>query len=173
VLNKFAKVLLTATAIAPVALTYSYVAVTEGRYMSAAALAGVCVGLVALCLWFLQYIRGELEEMQFRVTHVEAADRENIAFLLLYILPLFTAQFDDFNWKVIAPIIFIFAIVVGTGFNYHFNPLLGLMGWHFYKVGTEEGVSYVLITKKEVRNTRKPFKVAMLTEYIVMDIGEE
>ncbi|RWT04598.1 hypothetical protein [Aeromonas caviae] len=55
---------------------------------------------------------------------------------------------------------------------YHFNPLLGLMGWHFYKVSTPEGVTYVLVTKKELRRAQEGLTVVQLTEYIVLDIGD-
>ena len=66
----------------------------------------------------------------------------------------------------------VFVLVVSTGYGYHFNPLLGLLGWHFYKVGTEEGVTYVLITKKELRSAKQCLTVGQLTEYIVIDIEE-
>jgi hypothetical protein len=45
------------------------------------------------------------------------------------------------------------------------------MGWHFYKVGTKEGVTYVLITKKHLRNATETIEVGQLTEYIVLDLG--
>jgi hypothetical protein len=109
--------------------------------------------------------------MNFATTTVEAADRENIAFLLLYLLPLFTTDFATLNWDVWIPAVLIFGAVVATGYSYHFNPLLGLMGWHFYKVGTREGVTYVLITKKQLRDAPGALEVGQLTEYIVMDVG--
>jgi hypothetical protein len=46
------------------------------------------------------------------------------------------------------------------------------MRWHFYKVGTKEGISYVLITKKQLRNATATIEVGQLTEYIVIDLGE-
>ena len=114
-----------------------------------------------------------MESFSFQVSSIEAADRENMAFLLLYLLPLFIASFDALNWVVWAPILVIFALITSTGYSYHFNPLLGIMKWHFYKVGTPEGVTYVLITKKELRRASDPLVVVQLTEYIVLDIGED
>lgn len=112
--------------------------------------------------------------MELKATTVEAADRENLGFLLLYILPLFTADFADFNWHILMPAIMIVGFVVATGYSYHFNPLLGLFGWHFFKIGTNEGVSYILITKKQLKNASKPIQVGQLTEYMLLDIeGKE
>jgi len=95
-----------------------------------------------------------------------------MGFLLIYLLPLFTAEFTTLNWQIWAPAIAIFAAVVATGYSYHFNPLLGLLGWHFYRVGTEQGVTFVLITRKHLRNAQETLKVGQLTEYIVIDLGD-
>jgi len=174
-LNGIAKLTLTSTSIAPVLLTYGWVAY-QGDYIkikTAVILFFICAVLVGFCLWLLRYAKDHLELMKFEAGSVEAADRENIAFLFLYLHPLFTAQFEALNWQVWLPAIVIFAAVVATGYNYHFNPLLGLMGWHFYKVGTKEGVTYVLITKKQLRNASEVIVVGQLTEYIVIELGDK
>jgi len=170
-LNRLAKLLLTSTAIAPVLLTYAWVAYRAGAHRQAAILLLTCAVLVGICLGMLKYSAKHLERMPFSTITAEAADRENIGFLLLYLLPLFTSAFSALNWQVWIPAIAIFAAVVGTGYSYHFNPLLGLLGWHFYKVGTKEGVTYVLITKKHLRNATETIEVGQLTEYIVLDLG--
>lgn len=172
-LNWLAKLLLTSTAIAPVLITYAWVAYQASENLQAVILLVACIVLIITCILVLRYARKHLERASFSATTVEAADRENMGFLLLYLLPLFTAQFDALNWQVWVPAIAIFAAVVATGYSYHFNPLLGLMGWHFYKVGTEEGVTYVLITKKQLRRATGAIKVGQLTEYIVLDVGDD
>lgn len=171
-LSRLAKLLLTSTAIAPVLLTYAWVAFQDGDQAVAGILLGGCVVLTLICLGLLRYAKANLERMKFSATTVEAADRENVAFLLLYLLPLFTAQFATLNWQVWLPAMVVFGAVVATGYSYHFNPLLGLIGWHFYKVGTKEGVTYVLITKKHLRNATDTIEVGQLTEYIVIDLGD-
>lgn len=171
-LNWLAKLLLTSTAIAPVLLTYAWVAYQAGETQQAIALLASCLGLIVICLGMLRYANRHLERVAFVASTVEAADRENMGFLLLYLLPLFTAEFTTLNWQVWVPAIVIFAGVVATGYSYHFNPLLGLMGWHFYKVGTDEGITYILITKKQLRNATETMTVGQLTEYIVIDIGD-
>lgn len=166
-----ARLMLTSTAIAPVLLTYAWVALQSGDSRVAIWLVAGCIGLVFVCWWLLQYAQHNLERMSFRPVSIEAADRENMEFLLLYLLPLFTAQFKDLQWNIWIPAILIFAAVVATGYSYHFNPLLGLMGWHFYKAETEEGITYVLITKKQLRKAKETVEIGQLTEYIVLDLG--
>lgn len=171
-LSKVARLMLTSTAVAPVLLTYAWVAFQADERCLAAILLAACALLVLVCLSLLWYAKRNLERMRFAVTSVEAADRENMGFLLLYLLPLFTADITALNWQVWIPAIIVFGAVVATGYSYHFNPLLGLMGWHFYKVGTKEGVTYVMVTKKQLRNATEAIEVGQLTEYIVLDVED-
>ena len=172
-LSRLAKLLLTSTSIAPVLITYSWVAFRSGELKTTGLLIGACLVLVVLCISLLRYAKNNLERVRFSVNSVEAADRENMGFLLLYLLPLFTSPFNALNWQIWIPTLVIFGAVVATGYSYHFNPLLGLMGWHFYKVGTSEGVTYILFTKKQLRNTIDSINIGQLTEYIVMDLEEK
>ena len=169
-LSKLAKLLLTSTAIAPVGFTYAWVAYRDKEVVLGIVILSISILLLVICLALLRFSKSHLEKMDFTATTIEAADRENMGFLLLYMLPLFTASFTSLHWDIWIPALIVFGLVVGTGYSYHFNPLLGLMGWHFYKVSTPEGVTYVLITKKQLRTANKPLTVAQLTEYIVIDI---
>ena len=169
-LGRLAKMLLIVSAIAPIGLVYAWVAGHEGRYGWAAALVVGCCLLIGCCIWLFRTAKRVLERFPFQPESVEAADRENVAFMLLYLSPLFTSQFGQLNMTLLIPTIGIFALLTATGYNYHFNPLLGLVGWHFYKVSSKEGVTYVLVTKKQLRNTSQISEVGQLTEYILIDL---
>lgn len=169
-LSKVAKLMFTGTSLAPIAFVYAWVLYSDGDANIAVSLVCLTIALIVLMVALLTYCQKHLERSTFKVTSIEAADREYITFILLYLSPLFTAEFGDLNWHILVPTIFIFILVISTGYGYHFNPLLGIFGWHFYKVGTEEGVTYVLITKKELRSAKQCLTVGQLTEYIVIDI---
>ncbi|GAM02833.1 hypothetical protein [Sphingomonas parapaucimobilis] len=171
-LNALARILLTSSAIAPVGLTYAWVAYTQNDLRAALYIAIGSLATVAICLMMLRYAKKNLEITLFQASEVEAADRENMGFLLLYLLPLFTSQFNTLNWQLWIPTLGIFAIITATGYNYHFNPLLGILRWHFYKVKSREGVTYVLITKKQIRSAANPISVGQLTEYILIDLED-
>jgi hypothetical protein len=94
-----------------------------------------------------------------------------VGFMLLYLLPLFTDKVNTLNWSLWIPTILVFAVITATGYSYHFNPLLGMMGWHFYKVSSTEGVTYVLLTKRQLRSAAEPLSVGQLTEYVLLDLG--
>jgi len=171
-LNPAARILLTFTALVPVGLTYSWVAYREGDCENAFRILLVCTGSLLACLLVLTRAQTQLPVSSFKAKSIEASDHENTAFLIIYIMPLFTNKINTLDRNFWIPTLIIFAVITATGYNYHFNPLLGLLGWHFYRVESEEGVKYVLITKKQLRTASKTIMIGQLTEYILLDVGE-
>jgi len=119
----------------------------------------------------LGFAQRNIESFDFAPQTIEAADTESLGFMLLYLFPLFTDQISNLHWELWAPIIAIFSVIIATGHSYHFNPLLGLAQWHFYKVTSSDGVSYVLITKKHIRTAAEHLRVGQLTDYMLLDLG--
>lgn len=168
--NWIARILLTSTALAPVGLTYAWVAWIQGEHKIGFTILASSVLLVAICVAVLSTSKKRLPASNFKASTVEAADHENTAFLLLYVMPLFTQKFNTLEWQFWVPTLVIFAVITATGYNYHFNPMLGLLGWHFYKVESAEGVTFILITKKQLRTAANTIKVGQLTEYMLLDL---
>lgn len=168
-LSSFARLLLTSTSVAPILISFAFVYAFDGRWGLVCAIIAVCLALVFLCVFVIEQARKTLEQFSFSAKSVEAADRENIGFLFLYLLPLFTANLDALNWSVWAAAVVMFAWIVATGYSYHFNPLLNFLGWHFFRVVADEGVSYVLITRREIRSALDDAHVVQLTEYMILD----
>ena len=173
-MSKLATLGLTLTAIVPVGIAYSIVAFLHSDIRLGTALFGTCAGLIATCWVLWRYAVNNLERVPFRITAAEIADHENIAFLLLYLLPLITDYASGPpSWRVWVPVAAVVTLGIITSNSYHFNPLLGVMGWHFYKVSTPEGITYVMISKRQLHAVRDQMTVGQLTEYILVDlIGE-
>jgi hypothetical protein len=171
-LSTLARLMLTASSIAPVGFTYAWVAYFQGQAKVAIIAALVGVAAVILCLLVLRYARKNLEKLKFNLQTIEAADSENLGFMLLYLLPLFTDKIVTLNWELWIPTVLVFGLIIATGYGYHFNPLLGILQWHFYKITSIEGVTYVLITKKHLRSAEEPLTVGQLTEYILIDLRD-
>lgn len=169
-LNSVARILLTATAVAPVSLTYAWVAFYQGQHFVAVLSLGLATVLVASCVALLSYVRRNTEALPFSPRSIEPADAESFGFMLLYLLPLFTDKIEMLNWELWIPLTVVFAVIIGAGYGYHFNPLLSLLRWHFYKVTSDSGVTFVLITKKHLRTAAGVHRVGQLTEYILIDL---
>jgi hypothetical protein len=128
-LSRLARLLLTASAIAPVSFTYAWVAYMQSQLT--VAIWAAAVGLIALnaCVILLGFAQRNIESFDFAPQTIEAADTESLGFMLLYLFPLFTDQISNLHWELWAPIIAIFSVIIATGHSYHFNPLLGLAQW--------------------------------------------
>jgi hypothetical protein len=168
--GRLAKFMLIATAIAPIGFVFGWVAFIGEHYRWSASLIIGCGALIIICLYLLKSAKNHLERFPFEISSVEACDQESISFMLIYISPMFNSQFDELNLHFWIPTLMMFGLITATGYSHHFNPLLGLLGWHFFKVSSNEGVSYILITKKQLRRASQIKEVGQLTEYILIDL---
>ena len=169
-MNVLGNLVLTGTSISPVLFVYAIVAAFEKEYLPAGIIASVGALLVALGVILLVYVKGQLERIELSFCTVEVVDRESVGLLVLYLLPLLRTSFSDLEFLVLIPAVAIFLALGLTGYSYHFNPMLNLFKWHFYKVSTPEGVTYLLITKKHLRSAVDTIRVGQLTAYTVIDL---
>ena len=169
-MSLFGSIALTGTSIAPVLFVYSVVGLFEGEYMASAILAAIGLILVGLGVFLVGYLKKHLERSLFSFSTVEIADRESLGLLIVYLLPLLRTSFADLEYLVLVPAFAIFLALAITGHNYHFNPLLRLFRWKFYKVGTNEGIVYILITRKTLKNVIGTIRVGELTSYTLIDL---
>ncbi len=160
------------TALTPVALVYAWVAISETYYLLAACLL-VGSSLLAIICWVtLKHAANFLPSSSFEYQTVEPADQENLSFILLYLSPLFVDKLTDFNFNMLVPAMIVYALLMATSHSLQYNPLLGLMGWHFYKVSSREGVTYLLVTTKTIKNVDQKAKVGQLTGYMLIDLTD-
>ncbi|MBC2776499.1 hypothetical protein [Parasphingopyxis marina] len=171
-LGFISRFLFTSTAIAPVAIVYAYALSISGEKRAALILLLAAIVLTLTALIYISLIRAKLSRKKVKFTYAETADQENIAFLLLYISPLFTSPADSLNYSIAIPVVILFLIVVMSGNNYHFNPLLNIFKWHFYKVATPDNVARVLITRRSIRNVVDTIEVVSLSDYVIMEVKE-
>ena len=173
-LNSFAKFLLMATSLSPV---LGAVAVNEfarnrpwthwGGWLAAALL------LVFLCRWLLRYAAKNAQQHQFHIKAFERNDTEVLAFLLAYLLPFVSSKDMAFagEWLTGAYILGIIFLVFAHAGAFHFNPVMGLLGYHFYSVKNSEGVPYLLISKAELRRPGKDVQTVRLAHGIYLHTG--
>jgi len=156
-LNISARLMLTSSAFMPLMLVLSAMEFFKTNFMLGLSLLIASVILVLLCCYLL------------KITAAEIADKENISFVLFYFLPLLTNSFAEINLILWLLVIVILVLIYSCGYHYHFNPLFNVLGWHFYKTHTKEGITYILLTKKQITNNQETYRVKQLTEYIFID----
>lgn len=172
--NKPTKLALVSTALAPICLTLWFVEISNawqpalpwsgniavhwqvgiGYLLAALTLSAMCFGLVQLSA-----SRYGIESLPVQIKSVKTADNEIVGFLLVYLLPLINQSQGTISLPVQVFVAVIFFLIVYNSHAYHFNPLLGLFGYHFFEVTIEGDITYVLITRKNITDCKNVSKV--------------
>lgn len=100
---------------------------------------------------------------------VETADNDVFGLLLIYLLPLITRDLATYNWLAWIVVTVVFCLIIAIGYGYHFNPMLSVFGYHFYKVTETDGLPHVLITERRIYKTGETLHVARLDEYVLLE----
>lgn len=163
---------LTVTATAPLLVSSAVVTFLNDDWIITCCLLVAAALSIGFCWWFLHAIRSSRAPgaEPYTITSVEPANNESVAIMLLYFLPLYTADFDKLNW-IIGPLaILSFAVFVRRSHSYFFNPVLSFFGWHFYRVGTPQNVTHLLITKKTIRKIDRKISAIQLSDYVIFEV---
>lgn len=174
-LNNLARFLLVSTSLAPVlgAVAVSQYAHdepwTRWLWWLVAALA-----LVALCWMMLGYAARNAQKHLFRISEFERNDQEVVAFLLAYLLPFVSTGNMPFShhWLIGVYILGIIFWAIAYAGALHFNPIMGLLGYHFYQVRNGDGMTQLLISKIELRQPGVEVETVRLAHHIYLHIGE-
>lgn len=173
-LNVFAKFLLMATSLAPVLGAVAVNLIAQGKpwpswvsWLSAALL------LVVLCWALLRYAAKAGQQHVFHIKEFERNDKEVLAFLLAYLLPFVSSKGTAFTgeWLTDAYIFGVIFLVFAHAGAFHFNPVMGLLRFHFYSVKNGDGVSQLLISRAELRRPGKDVQTVRLAHGIYLHTG--
>ena len=161
-LNAIAKPLLVSTSMSPVLIAYGINALADEKgpweYMPWFIAA---ISMVCLCLLILHFSKTQLEKQHIKVKSIKISDKEVMTFLLAYLLPLIPAKTIGISGHVL--------IYYSNAFD--FNPLLGLCGYHFYEVQSEDGITFLLITRKHLLKPEQMVEVVQLFPYTFLNLG--
>ncbi len=166
--TKFAQFLLVATALAPIGFVYAATSfgTVEGRYVGWASL------VLVLIAWLILDIgRRQAPQLARVIEEADAIDKEPLAFLVAYALPILTGKTAPNQLGLVVLILFM-ALVIWQQRLYFVNPLMALMGWRFYKCRDDSGAQVLLISKAEVVSPGR-LRVRELTRYLWLLIDQE
>lgn len=174
-LRPFAKALLVATSLAPVLGAYGINAISAGQSTCQIVRWFIIAGcLLAICLLIMEFMKKHEEIQTLAVKSIRTADQEVLAFLVAYLLPLIakdTLGIEGDIWTILYVFALVFVAIYHNN-SYHFNPLLGLCGYHFYEIEADDGMSFLLVTRQTLRKQRLSTRAVQLTDYMFLDLGD-
>lgn len=170
-LNSSAKYLLTASSVAPVCLTLAFVAAVNKYYTFAAFSIGIALLSFFFCWFIINLIRKHISVTHVNLRSVKPANKEITNYFLAYLFPLITDDKLISNWYLACFFYISLFVYVGFSGSYSFNPLLSLLGYKFYEAEDDTSVSFVLISKENIRQgCVEDLKVVQVTDYTYLII---
>ena len=169
-MNQFGKFLLVLTSLSPVMLGYAVNSYSQGS--NAAYYYGVLGGgSGVVCLLLIHFCKANLQVQTLTVKKVKTVDKQALAFLVIYLMPLFTNNAIDFaaHPMTAAYVLVTIGIVVYHTNAFAFNPVLALMRYHFYEIEAESGMTYLFVTRKVLQSQDGKYKAVKIGNYVFMD----
>lgn len=170
-MNKLARLLLTASSIAPVCATLFFIGyVKDTVWLMQYSL---CVGIASwlLAIGLIQYAEKQLEPLTKNIISVSPANKEVTNYFLSYLFPLLGT--DSIAENKAYALFFYLSLLFYISFseNYNFNPVLSLIGYKFYEAEDDTGVGFVLISKSVITDIKDiKFTVIQLTDYTFLHV---
>lgn len=169
-LGNLVRILFALTAIAPLSISVAYVFALKGQNLRWALMASCfCLLLGALALWIVGNASERLERLPITIKKVKSADKEVIGFFVAYALPLLfkgEVSTDLGAWGLAAALLL---FVLWSTHALQVNPVLGILGFHFYEVETSEGITFLLITRRKINSALSITHVVQLSEYGILE----
>lgn len=144
-LSRFAQAFLAATALAPVLLVWA-AASYESSLTYAVSAVAVALLLLVVCVALLALAKRELQMDPLAISKAVRMDKEALGFLVAYALPLVASK-DPTNLIALSVFMLMVGLVLVQLQILHVNPLLGMLGFHFYQVELKNSDTALVITR--------------------------
>ena len=165
-MNKFARLLLTASSIAPVCITLIFIGLVKNANWLIYSSAIICLLSFVSCVFFILFAQKKLVILNKNIESISPANKEVTNYFLSYLFPLLGTDSISSDWKYAIFFYVSLLFYISSSENYNFNPLLSLLGYKFYEAEDDTGVGFVLISKEIITDVRcESFKVVKLTDY--------
>lgn len=170
-LNSSAKYLLTASSVAPVCITLAFVGAVNKHYAFATVNLAIALISFFFCWLIINLIRKHISVTHVNLRSIKPANKEITNYFLAYLFPLITDDKLIADWYLACFFYISLFIYVGFSGSYSFNPLLSLLGYKFYEAEDDTSVSFVLISKENIRQgCVDNLKVVQVTDYTYLII---
>lgn len=174
-LNRFAKFLLVATSLSPILGAVAVNQYSVGNpILSWLPWLAVAFLLALICWGLLRYSASNVQSQTLNIEKFKSNDKEVLAFLLAYLLPFMSSKGMAFEgqWLTGAYVLALVFLVISHAGIFHFNPVMGLLGYHFYNFKNSDGFSQLLISKKGFMRPEKEVRVVRLAHNIYLHTGD-
>ena len=145
------------------------------RYFSSEVVDTLVVQLVIISLLgtilpflILAWIRREAESIHFKAKKVESADYYLLVFIGSYASPV-VMKMAEINFVITSLVVSVIFVVAWFISNIPSHPILYLVNFRFYKIESEDGMVYTLITKRQILSPKNIKVVKQISSGMLME----
>lgn len=169
--NRLQQLIYRLSSAVPLALVFSLVFYLENESILVPL---ICIGfslfITTTFFIFFYYAKRHLSSISINITEITQGDHYIMGYIISYLLPLSNTVIKDMNHYTSAIIAIVILIVMPFINSATPNPLLFVTGYHFYHIGSENGVKdYLLISKQKLRSKEQIKLIKRLFEYVLID----
>ncbi|NOJ09384.1 hypothetical protein [Vibrio splendidus] len=125
------------------------------------------LGVILFCLIFKLVIdQGEI--INFNAKKVESTDYFLLVFLAAYSAPI-VMRMVELNFRVISIILSLLMVTLWVLPYIPSHPLMYLFKYRFYKIESDSGVVYTLISKRNIRDPKTVKQVIAISDSMLME----
>ena len=118
--------------------------------------------LIVLC------IKQQAEAISFKAKKVESADYFLLVFIASYLSPV-AMKAAEIDWGVTLLLVVVIFFVAWVVSNIPSHPVLYLFRYRFYKIESEDGMVYTLITRTQIKSPKHITSVKKITNGMLME----
>jgi hypothetical protein len=169
-----AQLFLVMTSIAPIVFVYA--ASIVGRNSTFALWLFLVVAVfVVVCKALLVTARAYVETEPKAVASIAGLEKEPLAFLVAYALPVVTAAAKPDNGDplpgalALLAFLFVMTLLVWQQQLFYVNPVAAMLGYHFHSAACPTGETVLVVSKRKTL-PKGTLTVAVLSEYLWLDV---
>ncbi|MGF1689702.1 hypothetical protein [Photobacterium kagoshimensis] len=125
------------------------------------------LGLILFALIFKLIIK-QGETVNFKAKKVESTDYFLVVFLAAYTAPVIM-RMVELNFEIISLILGLLMVALWVMPYIPSHPLMYLLKYKFYKVESDSGVVYTLISKRNIRDPKTIKEVKLISNSMLME----
>lgn len=171
--NHFQRVILNASSLAPILIIFGILWAVQNKSFT---IPFVCcdIGICIILLSIICFIKTKkaLSVIEISVTNIKNNDKWVLAFFITYCIPLVTLIISDINFIVLTIVsAAVLTAILLTNIVLP-NPFLFAMRYHTYDASTNNGIDYIIVSKRTIRNSNQVKYVKRMYEYFLIDEGD-
>jgi hypothetical protein len=130
----------------------------------------IVISLIGITFPFLilSWVKCQTESLNFTAKKVESADYYLLVFLGSYASPIIM-KIAEIDFGLMLLTVGVISLVAWVVSNIPSHPVLYLAKFRFYKIESESGMVYTLITRREIRSPKNITVVKQISNSMLME----